>query len=243
MPRNKQEKILEKTMKKECNGYYEKIEQFFGLMKNNFDEKPLTILGFHGICCFLFGYIYSAIMGEDNSIYRIVLYLIGSFWGISIFFGLIYMIFAILKSRKKGKKLFALAFGTLIPLLFFGGNLLFIFWAIDEFYYFAEWIPLIVFWLLSCGWCVYMIKRIRKEIKGEVVKPLNIPFWLIVVAIGSFAPLASFSGRRNIGNWLPENLFLYYMAYLMTLFNLFSAKFVLDLLMYCKITLFGKNKR
>ena len=228
-------------MKKECTGYYEKIEHFFGAMKNNFDKKPLAILVTHVMCGLLYTLVH--VSSEDINLGVIYLYPIYFLWGFSLFFGLIYLTFALLKDTKNRKKLFALSVPPTFFLFFIMLNMIILFWAIDEFYYFAEWIPLIVFLLLSCGWCVYMIKRIRKEIRGEVVKTLNIPFWLIVVAIGSFAPLASFSGRRNIGNWLPENLFLYYMAYLITLLNLVVAKFLLDMLMYCKITLFGKNKR
>lgn len=228
--------------RKDCKGYYDKIEYFFGLVQKNVDEKPYLLLFLHGIC-FLLGYICSAIMWEDNTIYRIILYLIGFCWGISLFFGLIYMIFAIFKSRKKRNKLFALALGTVSPLLFLGGKLVIIFWAIDEFYYFTEWIPIILFELLSCGWCVYLIKRIRKALRGEEAELTNVPFWLIVISLGSCAPGASRSGKRRIAKWMPENLFLYYMPYLITLLNLFFAKYNLDLLMYCKITLFGRKKQ
>lgn len=227
--------------RKDCKGYYDKIEYFFGLVQKNVDEKPYLLLFLHGIC-FLLGYACSAFIWEDNTIYRIILCIIGFFWGISLLLGLIYMILAIFKSRKKRKKLFALAFGTVSLLLFLGGKLFIIFWAIDEFYYFTEWIPIILLELLSCGWCVYLIKRIRKALRGEEVELTNVPFWLIVISVGSCAPAASRSGRRNMGKWLPRNL-LYYLAYLGTLLNLFLIKYNLDLLMYCKITLFGRKKQ
>lgn len=228
-------------MRNECTGYYEKIEHFYGLMKDNFDKKPIGIPLMHVICGILYSFVH-AIRG-DFILDVTLRYPITVLWIFSLFTSLLYFIFALLKDTKNRKKLFALSVPPTFFLFFILFNMVILLWAIDEFYSFIEWIPLIIFWLLPCGWCVFMIKRIRKEIRGEEVKPLKIPLWLIVVAIGSFAPLASFSGRRNIGNWLPENLFLYYMAYLIILLNLVVAKFLLDMLMYCKITLFGKNKR
>jgi len=227
-------------MRKECTGYYEKIEHFFGLMKDNFDKKPIGIPLMHVICGILYSFVH-AIRG-DFILDVTLRYPITVLWIFSLFMSLLYLIFALLKDTKNRKKLFALSVPPTFFLFFILFNMVILLWAIDEFYSFIEWIPLIIFWLLPCGWCVFMIKRIRKEIRGEEVKPLNIWLW-IVVALVSIAPISSLSGKRRIAKWLPENLFLYYMAYVITLLNLVATKFLLDMLMYCKITLFGRKKQ
>lgn len=227
-------------MKKKYKDYYEKIELFFQEMKYNFDEKPLGMLICHACCGLIYWLLYGSVEGF-NGPYRIHLYVITILWGVSFYFGLIYMIFALSKKTKRRQKIFALAITTVFLLFLFMWDMLIIVLASDKFYDFTEWIPLLIFIGVSSGWFVYTIFRIRKEIRGEYVKPIKVPIWLIVLVVISFAPLLTYSGRKNMGDWLPENIFLYYMSYATFLLNVVMARFILDMIMYCKISLFGRK--
>ena len=191
---------------------------------------------FHVICGLLFMILRGSV--EDlNDKYKIITYAIGTLWGISFLFGVCYIISAILKNTQKT---FALALVTVLPLFVFMLNVLIIITACNDFYGLIEWIPVLFFEVLSGVWLGRTIIKVRKEMWGKEVTT-KIPFWLVFIVIVSLTPFLTFLGRKKLGYLLPGNLFVYYMSYVIFLFNIISAKYIVNLFVYCKITLFGRK--
>lgn len=223
--------------------YYEKITSFYNEMKYSIDKKPLLILlCLSGISTLAYGIIYTFIDNSSAEWLKILLYALTTYWGASLICGLLYTTFAIFKAAYKRSKLFALYITTTFSSLFILWNIVGIAWATEELSYFVEWIPVLILIALYIGWFIRTVIQIRKDMHKEYVESNGVPFGAILWLLGSAAPISTFSGRKNIGSWLPDNIVIYYMSYLMFMINAFATRFILDMIMYCKITLFGRKK-
>lgn len=217
-----------KTVLRYEKDYYKKLASRFIGVNQRFDKKPYLMLAANGICALI--YMIARGVAMDNEDEGIV-YFLTIIWGLSVLLGVVYTISAILKKTKKTLPLALTAVFIVFLLLW---NMIIVSMAIRDLEDMTEWIPLLVFTGLSCGWYLYMILKLRKEIRGESVKQIKVPMWLIIVVLITMAPTLTCLGRRNLGDLIPENVFVWYMAYLIFLINVVTARFVLDLIMFCK---------
>ena len=221
---NKRIKSVERFEK----DYYKNLESRYMGVNQRFDKKPYLMLEANGICALI--YMIARGVAMDNEGEGIV-YFLTIILGLSVFFGVFYTISAILK---KTKKTFPLALTAVFIVFLLLWDMMIVSMAMRDLEDMEEWIPLWILTGLSCGWYLYMILKLRKEIRGESVKQIKVPMWLIIVVLITMAPTLTCLGRRNLGDLIPENVFVWYMAYLILLINVVTARFLLDLIMFCK---------
>ena len=222
-------------MAKKCKkNYYKNLVSKLIGMNQRFDKVPYMILGANGICALI--YMIARGVAMDNEGEGIV-YFLTIVLGLSIFLGVVYTISAMLK---KTKKTFPLALTSVFIVFLLFWNMIIINMAIRDLEDLIEWIPLVIFIVLSCGWYLHIIFQLRKEIRGEDVKKIEIPFWLVIVVLITISPILTYLGRHNLGDWLPKCVFVWYMAYLTFLINIVMARFVLELILFCKGRLSGR---
>lgn len=225
-------------MSKQCkNDYFERLSARFTGVNERFDTKPYFLLMADGICALLCWVACGVAM--DSQAEGIVYFSI-TITSLTVFLGVIYMISAILK---KTRKIFPLAVTSMLVLLLSLFDMIAIGLALKDLDGLAEWIPVLLFAGLTCGWYVYMALRIRKEIRGEDIKMLSIPLWLIYIMIITLAPIVSIAVRHNLGDFVSERVFAWFWTYLVSLVNVVLARFILDLIMFCKYTILGRVQK
>lgn len=138
---------------------------------------------------------------------------------------------------KNSKKTFPIAFLAVFITFVLIWNMISVNLAIRDLESLIEWIPLVVFAGGAIGWYIYTALRLRKEIRGENVKKIELPFWVVIILLISLAPILTCLGRRNLNDWLPEFVFVWYWAYLTFLLDLLIARFLFESFLFLKARL------
>jgi len=220
--------------KKRKESYYDKLESSHVGMNMRFDRAPYMMLAANLICGLV--YMISCGIAMDNEMIGLVK-VMTIILGLSISLGVIYTISAIFK---RTRKTFPLAITSVFISFVIIWNASIISDAIKEFWYWAEWIPMVIFGGVLCAWVVFSIRRIRKEMRGETLEPLEIPFWLIVVGLISYAPILTFAGRHSLGDWIPDNILVWYFAFVTLELDIVLTQFLIKLILFCKGRLSGR---
>lgn len=220
--------------KKRKESYYDKLESSHVGMNMRFDRAPYMMLAANLIC----GLVYAIACGVsmDSEMIGLVKFLT-IILGTSVLLGAIYMISALFK---RTRKTFPLAITSVFIAFVIMLNALTISEAIREFWDWTEWIPMMIFGGVLCVWVVFTIRRVRKEMRGEALEPLEIPFWLIVVGLISYAPILSFAGRHSLGDWMPDNIRAWYFELVIFELDVVLTQFLIKLILFCKGRLTGR---
>ncbi len=220
--------------KKRKESYYDKLESSHVGMNMRFDRAPYMMLVANLIC----GLIYAVDRGVamDSELTGLV-NVMTIVLCVSVFWGVIYTISALFK---RTRKTFPLAITSLFVSFMFLMNMIPVTGAIREFEHWIEWVVLAIFAGLLCAWVVFTIRRLRQEMRGETLEPLEIPFWLIYVAIIPFAPILSFSGRHGLGKLVSQRVIIWLFTVVIFELDLVLTRFLFKLILFCKGRLSGR---
>ena len=217
-----------RNSKKQKKDYFYFLESRFVGMNQRFDQSSYMMLAANAVCAMMYWLAKGVAADVDNEAGIIFLTVI---LGVSVFAGIIYIISAWLRNTKKT---FPVAFFALFFSFVLIWNTISVNLAIRDLESLIEWIPLLIFAGGVIAWYIYTALRLRKEIRGEKVKELEIPFWVFYALLISLAPMLTYLGRRNLGNWLPEFVFVWYWAYLTSLLDLVMARFLFESFLFLR---------